>query len=187
MLNYSLAIGPRRLARVDIDQIEPRDPWHRNGLITQFDAEHLVKIGRSVRADQQYTLARISERDGRRRESDVLPTPPLPVKNRKRGASLNQFMGAAFSAQVSCRLSRQSLPGSYIGCRAGGLAWDTIIVHFQDYRNMKDTDVIKALAALAQSSRLHIFRALVVKGNEGLTPAVIAEALDMPATRSRFI
>ena len=40
--------------------------------------------------------------------------------------------------------------------------------------------VIKALAALAQPNRLQIFRSLVVKGSDGLTPALIAEELGMP-------
>jgi hypothetical protein len=51
---------------------------------------------------------------------------------------------------------------------------------------MEDKYVIKALAALAQPNRLHIFRALVVKGNDGLTPAVIAEELGLPANTLSF-
>jgi ArsR family transcriptional regulator len=51
---------------------------------------------------------------------------------------------------------------------------------------MEDKYVIKALAALAQPNRLQIFRALVVKGQEGLTPALIAEVLGMPANTLSF-
>ena len=51
---------------------------------------------------------------------------------------------------------------------------------------MEEKFVIKALAALAQPNRLLIFRALVVKGAEGLTPALIAEALGMPANTLSF-
>lgn len=51
---------------------------------------------------------------------------------------------------------------------------------------MEDKYVIKALAALAQPSRLQIFRALVVKGNDGLTPALMADALGMPANTLSF-
>ena len=51
---------------------------------------------------------------------------------------------------------------------------------------MEDKYVIKALAALAQTNRLHIFRALVVKGSEGLTPAQMAEAMGMPANTLSF-
>ncbi len=51
---------------------------------------------------------------------------------------------------------------------------------------MEDKFVIKALAALAQTHRLQIFRALVVKGAEGHTPAQIAEALGMPANTLSF-
>jgi ArsR family transcriptional regulator, arsenate/arsenite/antimonite-responsive transcriptional repressor len=51
---------------------------------------------------------------------------------------------------------------------------------------MEDKYVIKALAALAQANRLLIFRSLVVKGSEGLTPAQLAEALGMPANTLSF-
>lgn len=51
---------------------------------------------------------------------------------------------------------------------------------------MEDKYVIRALAALAQPNRLLIFRSLVVKGSEGLTPAHLAEALGMPANTLSF-
>jgi len=51
---------------------------------------------------------------------------------------------------------------------------------------MEDKHVIKALIALAQTNRLHIFRSLVVKGPDGLTPAVIAEQLGIPANTLSF-
>ena len=51
---------------------------------------------------------------------------------------------------------------------------------------MEDKYVIRALAALAQPNRLLIFRSLVVKGSEGLTPAQLAEALGMPANTLSF-
>jgi ArsR family transcriptional regulator, arsenate/arsenite/antimonite-responsive transcriptional repressor len=51
---------------------------------------------------------------------------------------------------------------------------------------MEDKYVIKALAALAQAHRLQIFRSLVVKGQDGLTPAHLAETLGMPANTLSF-
>ena len=42
---------------------------------------------------------------------------------------------------------------------------------------MKEIDVVRALAALAQALRLRVFRALVVAGHEGLTPGAMAEQL----------
>lgn len=51
---------------------------------------------------------------------------------------------------------------------------------------MENKYVIKALSALAQPNRLQIFRALVVKGSEGLTPALIAEQMGMPANTLSF-
>ena len=51
---------------------------------------------------------------------------------------------------------------------------------------MEDKAVISALAALAQEVRLRVFRALVVAGASGMTPSVIAEALDVPAATLSF-
>jgi ArsR family transcriptional regulator, arsenate/arsenite/antimonite-responsive transcriptional repressor len=51
---------------------------------------------------------------------------------------------------------------------------------------MEETDVIRALAALAQSARLQVFRLLVVAGKTGLTPGAISEALGVPATGLSF-
>ena len=51
---------------------------------------------------------------------------------------------------------------------------------------MEDKLVIKALAALAQPNRLHIFRSLVVQGPEGLTPALLADSLGIPANTLSF-
>ena len=51
---------------------------------------------------------------------------------------------------------------------------------------MKSNDVIKALAALAQESRLAVFRLLVKRGPDGFTPSVIAEKLDIAAPTLSF-
>ena len=45
---------------------------------------------------------------------------------------------------------------------------------------MKTKRALVALSALAQESRLAVFRLLVKHAPEGLTPGVIAESLDMP-------
>jgi len=50
---------------------------------------------------------------------------------------------------------------------------------------MENKEAVSAFAALAQESRLAVFRLLVENGPEGLTPGVICEALAMaPATLS---
>ena len=51
---------------------------------------------------------------------------------------------------------------------------------------MEETDVVKALAALAQPYRLRAFRALVVAGRQGLTPGALAEELDVAAPTLSF-
>jgi len=49
-----------------------------------------------------------------------------------------------------------------------------------------ESDVVRALAALAQQSRLRIFRQLVVAGVQGMTPTRLAEALDLRGTALSF-
>jgi ArsR family transcriptional regulator, arsenate/arsenite/antimonite-responsive transcriptional repressor len=58
--------------------------------------------------------------------------------------------------------------------------------HFDYPRIMEETEVIKALAALAHPVRLKVFRALVVTGAAGLTPGTIAEALGIPLNTLSF-
>jgi len=50
-----------------------------------------------------------------------------------------------------------------------------------------DEDVaVQALAALAQSSRLKVFRAIVGTGPEGIQPGQLSAALDIPANTLSF-
>ena len=51
---------------------------------------------------------------------------------------------------------------------------------------MEESDVIQALAALAQPIRLQVFRALVVTGAAGLTPGAMAEGLGIPPNTLSF-
>lgn len=51
---------------------------------------------------------------------------------------------------------------------------------------MESTIVVKALAALAQSSRLDVFRALVVAGEAGLTPSALTDTLGLAANTLSF-
>ena len=51
---------------------------------------------------------------------------------------------------------------------------------------MKELDVVRSLAALAQEVRLRVFRALVVAGAEGLTPGVLSEQLAVPPNSLSF-
>ena len=49
-----------------------------------------------------------------------------------------------------------------------------------------ETQVVEALAALAQGQRLRAFRALVVAGAEGLTPSALAAMLDLTPSALSF-
>ncbi len=51
---------------------------------------------------------------------------------------------------------------------------------------MKSKDAIESLAALAQESRLAIFRALVKRGPEGYTPTQLGEKLNVTAPTLSF-
>ena len=51
---------------------------------------------------------------------------------------------------------------------------------------MNDAEVVRALSALAQESRLRLFRLLVVAGREGATPGQMGEALGIAPTSISF-
>lgn len=51
---------------------------------------------------------------------------------------------------------------------------------------MKSPDVIKALAALAQESRLAVFRLLVKRGPEGFPPSTISQKLAIASPTLSF-
>lgn len=51
---------------------------------------------------------------------------------------------------------------------------------------MNEQAIVQSLAALAHEHRLRVFRALVVAGEEGLTPGAMVEQLDIAATKLSF-
>jgi DNA-binding transcriptional ArsR family regulator len=51
---------------------------------------------------------------------------------------------------------------------------------------MNEPDVVRALGALAQDTRLKLFRLLVVAGPHGLTPGQLAQQLDVAPTALSF-
>jgi len=51
---------------------------------------------------------------------------------------------------------------------------------------MKTVDAVKALAALAQDTRLAVYRLLVQQGPAGMSAGTIAERLDLPAATLSF-
>ena len=51
---------------------------------------------------------------------------------------------------------------------------------------MKEESALAALSALAQESRLHVFRLLVRSGAEGMSAGAIAEELSIPAATLSF-
>ena len=51
---------------------------------------------------------------------------------------------------------------------------------------MEEIDAVSSLAALAQSMRLRIFRALIGAGPQGMTPGDLSVTLDVPASTLSF-
>jgi predicted transcriptional regulator len=51
---------------------------------------------------------------------------------------------------------------------------------------MKNYDAVQSFLALGQESRLNIFRLIVQKGGEGITPSEIKESLGIPAATLSF-
>jgi ArsR family transcriptional regulator len=62
----------------------------------------------------------------------------------------------------------------------------TTVSQFHKIENMKSENVIVALGALAQESRLDAFRLLVRRGPEGYTPGDLAQRLGIPAPTLSF-
>jgi ArsR family transcriptional regulator, arsenate/arsenite/antimonite-responsive transcriptional repressor len=59
-------------------------------------------------------------------------------------------------------------------------------IHFDIRRIMEKTDVVAALAALAQDNRLDTFRLLVRAGPDGLPAGQVAAALGLPPNTLSF-
>ncbi len=59
-------------------------------------------------------------------------------------------------------------------------------VYFDKLGNVKAPEVVYALGALAQESRLAVFRLLVKRGPQGYTPGELAEKLAIPAPTLSF-
>lgn len=62
----------------------------------------------------------------------------------------------------------------------------TTPLYFHKTGKMEKQDVLAALAALAQETRLDVFRLLVRAGKEGLTPGALAARLGLPSATLSF-
>lgn len=59
-------------------------------------------------------------------------------------------------------------------------------LHFHNSGNVKATEIVQALGALAQESRLSVFRLLVKRGPDGFSPGDLAEKLEIPGPTLSF-
>jgi ArsR family transcriptional regulator, arsenate/arsenite/antimonite-responsive transcriptional repressor len=76
------------------------------------------------------------------------------------------------------------VPGVFPSMQLAGLL--IIDYYFDIFRIMKSNDAIESLAALAQESRLAIFRMLVKRGPEGYTPTQLGEKLNVTSPTLSF-
>lgn len=67
-----------------------------------------------------------------------------------------------------------------------GVSLLTCNQYFDKFGNMKSTEVVEALSALAQESRLALFRMLVKRGPDGYTPTQLGEKLGVPGPTLSF-
>ena len=58
--------------------------------------------------------------------------------------------------------------------------------HFDNIGNMKSKEAVTALGALAQESRLEVFRLLVRRGPSGMAPGELCERLGIPPATMSF-
>jgi DNA-binding transcriptional ArsR family regulator len=58
--------------------------------------------------------------------------------------------------------------------------------HDMSESDMTEPEALKAMAALAQETRLRVFRLLIVAGAQGLTPGQLCEALSTPPSALSF-
>lgn len=59
-------------------------------------------------------------------------------------------------------------------------------LHFHNIGNVKPVEVVLALGALAQESRLSVFRLLVKRGPDGFSPGDLMEKLEIPGPTMSF-
>ena len=60
------------------------------------------------------------------------------------------------------------------------------VIYFYIFRNMESSTAVNLLGALAQESRLSVFRLLVEAGPQGLSAGEISEELAIPASTLSF-
>jgi DNA-binding transcriptional ArsR family regulator len=134
--------------------------------------------------------------------NDVLPTPPSPVKNKNRGGALSALDdGAVAVIQYSLPATMDSsVRGEAVRDGSGRSAAQeepqrardapscchVLVIEFHQTGIMKSEKSVQALAALAQETRLAVFRLLVQAGSTGLTVGQIAGEVGVPNTTLSF-
>jgi len=93
--------------------------------------------------------------------------------------------GAAGGVAVEHGLGDGGLAGAQQDQQHGRGGLDKSL-YFYNNGNMEKRAVLDALAALAQETRLDVFRLLVRAGSDGLSAGVIADVLELPSATLSF-
>ena len=113
----------RRRLGIDVRRFKPLDPRHRAGLRASAVPSTSSRFGRRVGGDQQHPRPRRPARSRSRDATEVLPVPPLPVKNRTRVGSSSSVDRSLISSPLCRRSSLQSqipaAPCSATPCSSG--------------------------------------------------------------------
>lgn len=89
----------------------------------------------------------------------------------------------AICSAISICPVRAGFQHSHVNARAHRL---TLLCKFDIIGNMKSSDAVKALGALAQESRLDVFRLLVRKGAAGMAAGELSEHFGLPPATMSF-
>lgn len=80
------------------------------------------------------------------------------------------------SRRLRAKQAASAIPGGML---------DTCL-HFHNTGNVKSAEMVQALGALAQESRLSVFRLLVKRGPSGFSPGDLTEKLEIPGPTLSF-
>lgn len=125
LLEHASPISVRRGFGIDVHREEPLNLGNRLRRVGEFDAQHLVEIGGGIVLTSSTRRPRSARAMALAQLSEVLPTPPFPVKNRKGVGSfkaLNRVMALSRAGTPEPTYSRIARTDLIESNRTGGTA-----------------------------------------------------------------
>ena len=191
LIQHTGAITFRGIFRVDVHGRKSWNARHWRRSFAQLHIEHFVEVGRRIRADEQDPQSAIGESDSRRAGERRLAHPALPRKEhmRRRGVESAEANHDELSEALR-KLVQTVIVGDGIDndlhhrfSRITGLfqlCCHQIVIHIYNSGLMDATDVIDAMSALAQATRLETFRLLVNREPNGVAAGELARIAEVP-------